>query len=152
MDQTQPIERRRTLALDVGERRIGVAISDELGILATPLKTIKAEPQTQALHDIVALVHEYEVRELVVGLPLTMNGEVGMQAQVVHTFVAHLESLIERPVHLFDERLTSVMAETMMRDTGRKSSRRKRKTGIDEVAASIILQNYLDRNRNLLAL
>lgn len=135
----------RVLALDVGERRIGVAMSDAAGLLAAPLTTLKAEPRARALNQIVALVTEHAVDEIVVGLPLTMSGEVGPQAQVVQSFAADLEAALGRRVQLFDERLTSVVAEQMLRDLGVKPE--KRKARIDEVAASIILQDYLDHIR-----
>jgi putative Holliday junction resolvase len=135
----------RVLALDVGERRIGVAMSDPAGLLAAPLTTLKAEPRVRALSQIVALVTEHAVDVVVIGLPLTMSGEVGPQAQVVQTFANNLEAALGHKVQLFDERLTSVVAEQMLRDLGIKPE--KRKARIDEVAASIILQDYLDHIR-----
>jgi putative Holliday junction resolvase len=137
----------RVLALDVGGRRIGVAMSDDQGILAAPLTTLKAEPRGRAIDQIITLVREHAVDEVVVGLPLTMSGEIGPQAQVVQSFASDLEAALERPVQLFDERLTSVVAEQMMLDLGIKPD--KRKARIDEVAASIILQDYLDHRRSL---
>jgi putative Holliday junction resolvase len=141
-----PAAGRRVLALDVGERRIGVAMSDTEGILAAPLTTLKASPRSQALAQIAALVRHHTVDDVVVGLPLTMSGEIGPQARVVQSFAGELETVLGQPVHLFDERLTSIAAEQMMRDLGVKPSRRKDR--IDEVAASIILQDYLDHTRN----
>jgi putative holliday junction resolvase len=137
---------RRVLALDVGERRIGVAMSDTEGILAAPLTTLKASPRSQALAQIAALVRHHTVDDVVVGLPLTMSGEIGPQARVVQSFAGELETVLGQPVYLFDERLTSIAAEQMMRDLGVKPSRRKDR--IDEIAASIILQDYLDHTRN----
>ncbi len=137
---------RRVMALDVGERRIGVAMSDDRGILAAPLTTLKATPRTRALEHIVGLVRQHAVDEIVVGLPLTMNGEIGPQAQTIQIFATDLELALGHGVHLFDERLTSVVAEQVMRDLGIKPSKRKER--IDEIAASIILQDYLDHMRN----
>ncbi|MCG8351586.1 MAG: Holliday junction resolvase RuvX [Chloroflexales bacterium] len=144
---------RRVLALDVGERRIGVAMSDDRGLLATPLTTVKAEPQARALAQIAALVQEHQVDELVLGLPLTLRGEIGPQAQVVQSFAAELEKVLRRagkgtvpPLRFFDERLTSSAAEQMLRDLGIKPEKRKER--LHEVAASIILQDYLDHTRN----
>lgn len=134
------------MALDVGERRIGVAMSDDRGILAAPLTTLKATPRTHALACIVGLVRQYAVDEIVVGLPLTMNGDIGPQAKTIQVFATDLETMLGRGVHLFDERLTSVVAEQVMRDLGIKPSKRKQR--IDEIAASIILQDYLDHMRN----
>jgi putative Holliday junction resolvase len=136
----------RVLALDLGERRIGVAMSDAAGTLAMPLTTLKAAPRQQALAQIVALVQEHTVDEVVVGLPLTMSGEVGFQAQIVRAFAAELEQRLEQPVYLFDERLTTVVADQMMRELGIKPD--KRKARVDELAASIILQDYLDHRRS----
>jgi putative Holliday junction resolvase len=144
-DTVQPLG-VRILALDLGERRIGVAMSDAAGTLAMPLTTLKAAPRQHALAQIVALVHEHTVDEVVVGLPLTMSGEVGAQAQLVRAFAAELEQMLEQPVHLFDERLTTVVADQMMRDLGIKPD--KRKARVDELAASIILQDYLDHRRS----
>jgi putative Holliday junction resolvase len=136
----------RILALDVGGRRIGVAMSDAEGVLAMPHTTLKAEPRARALEQIVALVAEFSVDVVVVGLPLTMSGEIGPQAQVVQAFARELEAALDCPVQTFDERLTSVVAEQMMRDLGIKPNKRKER--IDEIAACIILQDYIDHQRS----
>lgn len=136
----------RVMALDLGTRRIGIALSDPTRILASPLKTIHATPRLRALAQIIALLDEHAVVELVVGLPLTMSGEQGMQAQLVKSFADELQEQMAIPLHLFDERLTSVAAERMMLDLGMRPEQRKAK--IDEVAASIILQDYLDSQRS----
>jgi putative Holliday junction resolvase len=136
---------QRVMGLDVGERRIGVALSDPGCTLATPLTTIRAVPQEQALERIRRLVAEHDVVELVVGLPLTLRGEVGPQATLVQAFAAELERFLTLPVALFDERLTSAAAEQMLRDLGVKPA--KRKEQIDQVAAAIILQDFLDHRR-----
>lgn len=147
----------RVLALDVGQRRIGVAMSDPHGILAAPLTTLKAVPHTRVLHQIIELVQEHAVDKVVIGLPLTMRGDIGPQAQVIQEFATALEQAMKQaqertrqspvPVLLFDERLTSVVAEQMMRDLGIRPEKRKER--IDEVAASIILQDYLDSQTSL---
>lgn len=133
------------MGLDVGERRIGVALSDPGRTLATPLTTIRAVSQEQALERIRRLVAEHDVVELVVGLPLTLRGEVGPQATLVQAFAAELERFLTLPVALFDERLTSAAAEQMLCDLGVKPA--KRKEQIDQVAAAIILQDFLDHRR-----
>ena len=135
----------RIMALDVGGRRIGVALSDSTRVLASPLTTLRAEPRARALAEIAALVARHEVAEVVVGLPLTLNGEIGPQAQLIQAFAEELRHALPAPIHLFDERLTSVAAERMMQDLGIKPERRKAR--IDEVAASIILQDFLDARR-----
>jgi putative Holliday junction resolvase len=136
---------RRVLALDVGGKRIGVALSDPGGSFAMPLTTLQAAPHARALARIVELVAEYVIDEVVVGLPLTLSGEVGPQARVVQAFAEELEQALGCPVLLFDERLTTAVAEQMMRDMGLKPE--KRKARIDEIAATIILQDYLDHQR-----
>ncbi len=143
--QLQP-QSRRVLALDFGGRRIGVALSDADGLFAMPLTTLQAEPRARALSRIEALVQEHAVNEIVVGLPLTLSGEMGPQAQLVKQFADTLAAALEREIQLFDERLTSVVAEQTMRDMGIKPARRKAR--IDEIAATIILQDYLDHQRN----
>lgn len=134
------------LALDVGERRIGVAISDANARIAAPLTTINAHPPERAIAQIVQLVQERGVSRVVVGLPLTMRGERGPQAEVVQHFADTLSSALSCPVEMFDERLTSVAAEQMLRNLGLKPA--KIKAQIDQVAASIILQDYLDARRS----
>ena len=136
----------RIMALDVGGRRIGVALSDTTRVLASPLMTLRAEPRDRAIAQIAALVAQHEVAEVVVGLPLTLSGEVGPQAQTVQMFADELRRAVDVPLHMFDERLTSVAAERMMIDMGIKPERRKAR--IDEVAASIILQDFLETRRN----
>jgi putative Holliday junction resolvase len=136
----------RVMALDVGERRIGVAISDPTRLLATPHSTLHAQPRTVALARIAQLVRENEVAEIVVGLPLTLSGEVGPQAKLVLAFVDDLRGTLDLPLHTFDERLTSVEAERVMSELGLKPEQRKAR--IDQVAASLILQDFLDHQRN----
>jgi putative Holliday junction resolvase len=134
------------MALDVGGRRIGVAMSDPTRTLSSPLTTLRAEPREQALQRIAQLIRENEVVELVVGLPLTLSGEIGPQAKVVQEFIAALSAVVALPIKTFDERLTSVEAERIMVELGLKPEQRKAR--IDEVAASIILQDFLDSTRD----
>ncbi len=135
----------RVMALDVGERRIGVALSDPTRMLASPLTTIRAVPRSTALKRILTLIRDYQVTALVVGLPLTMNGDIGPQATLVQQFVDELRPLIAIPITFVDERLTTVAAERMMIDLKIKPEQRRAR--IDEVAASIILQDFLDSQR-----
>jgi putative Holliday junction resolvase len=141
----QPPSERRVLALDLGERRIGVALSDVYGSLATPLMTISAKPRPEAIREIAKLVADYQVAELVIGLPLTLRGEIGPQAQSVKSFAGEIAKALSIPVYFFDERLSSAAADHMMRELGIKLE--KRKQHIDQIAASIILQDYLDSTR-----
>ena len=140
------LEPGRVLALDVGERRIGVALSDPTRVLASPFTTLRAQPRARVLGEIAALVQRNEVAEVVVGLPLTLSGEIGPQALIIQAFAAELQQALAVPVHLLDERLTSVAAERMMIDLGLRPEQRKAR--IDEVAASIILQDFLDARRD----
>ncbi len=135
----------RVMALDVGERRIGVALSDPTRTLAAPLTTIRAEPRTTALNRIATLIREHEVTALVVGLPLTMSGDIGPQATLVQQFADELRQIIEVPLYFVDERLTTAAAERMMIELNLKPEQRKAR--VDEVAASIILQDFLDAQR-----
>jgi putative holliday junction resolvase len=139
------IELGRVMALDVGGRRIGVALSDTTRVLASPLTTLRAEPRERVLNEIAALVQRHEVVEVVVGLPLSLSGAIGPQAHLVQLFAERLKAVLTTPIHLFDERLTTVAAERMMLDLGMKPEQRKAR--IDEVAASIILQDFLDSKR-----
>ncbi len=133
------------MALDVGERRIGVAVSDETGVIATPLATVLRGAGD--LDEIRRLVGEWEVDRLVVGLPTGMSGREGPQAAVVRayaaTLVAHLGP--EPPVDFWDERLTTAIADRALIAVGTR--RAKRRERIDAVAAAVILQSYLDAGR-----
>lgn len=128
----------RTLGLDVGSKRTGVAISDELRITAQPLETIDAGD----LERLAGIVSEYDVGELVVGLPLNMDGSQGPKAKEVIGAVEALKKRFSIPVKMWDERLTTIAVE---RELIRADvSRKKRKRSIDKLAAQLILQSYLD--------
>ena len=135
----------RVLGLDFGERRIGVALSDPLGISAQRLTVLERTNLRADLNAVRELVTRHGVEALVVGLPLTMKGERGVQAEKASTFARQLQERVAVPVHLVDERLTTVEGERALRATN--TSRRKRKATIDQVAAQLILQQYLDRQR-----
>ncbi len=141
---------RRILGLDLGERRIGVAISDPEGRLAVPLRSIERQRGGDALQAIEAIIAADEVGEVVVGLPLSLTGEAGAQAEASRAFAAGLESRTGLPVRLYDERLST--REASQRAAGPRSRRRRerRRTpagDIDAMAAAIILQAYLDWRR-----
>lgn len=147
-------QRGRALALDLGTRRIGVAISDDRRTFAVPLATIQAIPRTRALDTIVALVHERDIADLVIGLPLTLRGEIGPQAKVVQEFTHELEQLLNRSpqspsLHFFDERFTSAAANQLMRELGLSPEKRREK--VDEIAATLILQDFLDAKNQALS-
>jgi putative Holliday junction resolvase len=129
------------LALDLGRARIGAAISDELQLLAHPLETIPANEQ--ALSRIAEIVRDKKVDHVVAGLPRQMNGQMGTAANEVLRFVEKLRAILPCPVVTWDERLTTVAAQRTLRDAGK--STRETRGYIDQVAAQMILQSYLDR-------
>jgi putative holliday junction resolvase len=133
----------RIIALDVGERRIGVAACDPSGIVVRPVGVVQAEPRERALAEIQRIVHDEEAVSIVVGLPLTLRGEQGPQAQRVLEFVESLKGVLPIPLLLRDERYTSVEAQRIIDERGGK--RKKRRRGeVDEIAATLILQDYLN--------
>ena len=133
-------EQGRILALDFGRARIGVAISDELQLLAHPLETIPANER--ATSRMVELVRERNVEHVVVGIPKRMNGQIGTAATEALEFVEKLRAVLPCPVVTWDERLTTVTAHRALRDAGKKT--RHTRGYVDQVAAQIILQSYLD--------
>ncbi|WAH38508.1 Holliday junction resolvase RuvX [Alicyclobacillus dauci] len=132
----------RTLAIDYGERRVGLALSDPTGFLASSLKVILRESDKQVAMDIAKVVEEHEVEQIVLGYPITLQGEVGKKAQHVESFSRLLGQHVSVPITLFDERLTTVSAQRVLIEAD--MSRKKRKTVVDAVAATILLQTYLD--------
>jgi putative Holliday junction resolvase len=128
------------LALDFGRARIGVAISDELQLLAHPLETILANER--ATSRVVELVRQRNVEHVVTGLPKRMNGQIGTAATEALEFVEKLRAVLPCPVVTWDERLTTVAAHRALRDAGKKT--RHTRGYIDQVAAQMILQSYLD--------
>ena len=129
------------LALDLGRARIGAAISDELRLLAHPLETIPANEQAPSR--IAEIVRDKKVDHVVAGLPRQMNGQMGTAATEVLRFVEKLRAILPCPVVTWDERLTTVAAQRTLRDAGK--STRETRGYIDQVAAQMILQSYLDR-------
>ena len=136
--------RGRRLGVDVGDVRIGVAVSDPDGILATPVETVVAGPG--AIGRLAELAREYEILECVVGLPTGLSGREGPAAIKVRSFCDALSAAIDPvPVRLFDERMSTITADSMLRHTGR--SARGKRTVIDQAAATVILQTALDSDR-----
>lgn len=133
----------RILALDVGDRRIGVALSDPLGMLASPLTTIeRATPDTAAAIDaVLALADEHAAAEILIGIPYLMSGRIGAQARVTLDFAEALANRAHIPITHIDERLSSVQAERLLAQSG-AYTRDKGRT--DAAAAAVILQAYLD--------
>ncbi|HEV8617917.1 MAG TPA: Holliday junction resolvase RuvX [Candidatus Udaeobacter sp.] len=133
------------LALDLGRARIGVAVSDELQLLAHPLETIPADGQ--ATPRLAQIIREKKVDHVVVGIPRQMNGQIGAAATEALRFVEKLRTILPCPVVTWDERLTTVAAHRALRDAGKKT--RDTRAYVDQVAAQMILQGYLDRQRAL---
>ena len=131
----------RVLGLDVGDRRVGLALSDPTGLLASPFGFVERGPSDLA--DIVRIAEENEVAEIVVGLPLSMSGDSGAQAGKVRGFIRELGSHTDLPIKAVDERLSTVQAQGMLRQSGRRRKNRER-GAIDAAAAAVILQAYLD--------
>ncbi len=135
----------RLIGLDVGEARIGVAVSDPTGTLASARTVLARRPEDAALRAVQRLVEEEEAAAIIVGLPRSLSGELHGQAALVQAFAELLGKHIAVPIHFWDERLSTVAAEREMRASGAK--RDKRRAMIDAVAAAIILQSYLDASR-----
>ena len=137
----------RTMGLDIGSHTIGVAVSDELGITAQGLKTIKRKSMGEDLMEIAAIIHQYGINKIVVGLPKNMNGTLGKQAEIVLQWINTLTEKIQVPIVTWDERLSTVAASKVLLEAD--LSRRKRKKVIDKLAAVLILQGFLDQSRSL---
>lgn len=133
------------LGLDVGKKRIGVAGCDGTGLIATGLTTIERTSFQNDLEQLQQLVAARQVQVLVIGLPYTMNGELGFQARQVQKFADRISKALQLPIEYVDERLTSVQAEELLQAERRAPSRHK--ALIDRKAAAIILQRWLDERR-----
>lgn len=132
------------MGLDVGTKTVGVAISDELGWTAQGLTTLKINEDEKefGFEDIGKLIKEYQVENIVVGLPKNMNGTIGPRGEACQFYASELERLYGLPTILWDERLTTMAAERVLLEAD--VSRKKRKKVIDKMAATLILQGYLD--------
>ncbi|HKD44643.1 MAG TPA: Holliday junction resolvase RuvX [Candidatus Angelobacter sp.] len=132
----------RILAIDYGSRRMGLAVSDPLGITAQGLATLERKNKRSDFARLERTLRQYEVREIVVGYPLRMSGEAGTQSEKVAEFAKALRQEFELPVHLWDERLTSAEANRVLREAD--ISVRKRAAAVDRMAAVLILQSFLE--------
>lgn len=133
----------RLLALDYGTARIGVAVSDELGLLAHPRPIVPAEPAERAFRRIAALVAEEQIGLVLLGLPQNMDGSEGRSAQRVRKFAALLGARLRCPIEFVDERRSTVLASLLLRETGHSAARQK--PLIDSASAAVLLQAYLDQ-------
>jgi putative Holliday junction resolvase len=134
--------RRRILGLDVGSRRIGMAVSDPLGITAQGIETLQRKNKRTDLAALQRVIEEYGVVEIVVGLPLRMSGAEGIQSEKMQVFAQDLRKWSGLPVHLWDERLTSAEANRLLRETD--LSIEKRGKAVDRMAAILILQGWME--------
>jgi putative holliday junction resolvase len=132
----------RVLGLDVGSRRIGIAVSDPLGITAQGLETLQRRNKRTDLQSLAEVIHKFAVAEIVVGYPLRMSGTEGAGTGKMQTFAEDLRRHFHLPVHLWDERLTSAQANRLLRETN--MSIKRRGEVVDQMAAVLILQNWLD--------
>ncbi|MFQ5480707.1 MAG: Holliday junction resolvase RuvX [Thermodesulfobacteriota bacterium] len=136
----------RVLGLDIGKKRTGVAVSDELGLVATPLKTIKSGGRSNIINAVKVIIEEYSVDEIVVGMPLNLNGSAGPKAEETAAFARALEKTTGIKVFSWDERLSTVAVTRVLIEAD--LSRARRKEVVDKSAAAYILQGYLDRRRS----
>ena len=132
----------RVLAIDHGTKRMGIAVSDPSGMIALPLEFIPAEPSNAFLARLKTLIHEKEVELILVGMPRNMDGSYGPAAAKVQEFLALLKETIAIPIKTWDERLTSTQANRMLLQTDMRRKERKQK--VDQAAAAILLQSFLD--------
>ena len=132
----------RSLGLDIGDKRIGVALSDPQGILGSPLTIINCRNEAVDIEAITNIISQHQVAQIIVGLPRSMDGSLGKQAEKVRAFTQQLCNHTDVPVEFRDERLTTVLARRLMQTTKSKKSRRKARD--DAIAAALILQGYLD--------
>ncbi|MCA9796596.1 MAG: Holliday junction resolvase RuvX [Candidatus Eremiobacteraeota bacterium] len=136
----------RILAIDPGKKRVGVAISDPTGTLATPLVTLEGRDQAKLLDQLEGLVGEHSVERVLVGHPKNMDGTIGPAAKAAQRLARALEERLRVPVELVDERLSSSQARVAMREAG--TSPKKARQKVDQMAAVVVLQAYLERNRS----
>jgi putative Holliday junction resolvase len=132
------------IGLDVGDKHIGVAMA--IGTIAVPVAVIGRTQEEQDLERIAALTQDYETELIVIGLPRSMDGSIGAQAELVLDFAKSLSNYTDIPIDMCDERLTTVTADRLLQESGAK--RKQRKANIDAMAAAVILQAYIDgKNR-----
>ena len=136
----------RIMGLDIGSHTIGVAVSDELGITAQGLKTIRRKSKEDDIREIIKIIDQFKVGEIVVGLPKNMDGTLGKQAELVFKWISSIKEKIDLPVATWDERFSTIEASRVLLEAD--LSRKKRKKAIDKLAAVLILQGYINRGRN----
>jgi putative Holliday junction resolvase len=141
-DETNREQPRRLLGLDVGNRRIGMAVSDLLGVTAQGIETLERRNKRTDLQQMARIIRNYNISEIVVGLPLRLSGKESAQTGKVTAFAETLRERFHLPIHLWDERLTSVEANRLMREAD--LSIEQRAANVDRMAATLILQSFMD--------
>jgi putative Holliday junction resolvase len=136
----------RIMGLDIGSHTIGVAITDELRITAQGLKTIRRKSKKEDFEEIIRIIDQFKIGKIVVGLPKNMNGTLGKQAEMVLQWIKAISEKVDLPIVTWDERFSTVEASRVLLEAD--LSRKKRKKTIDKLAAVIILQGYIERDRN----
>jgi len=144
--ETEHSSKSRILALDFGSKNIGLAVTDELGLTAQGLPTLRRTNKRNDFDHLRRTIKQYSVGELVMGLPLRLSGNTGIQSDKVEVFAQELRKRFKLPVHLFDERLTSVEANRVLRES--EMSVRRRAEVVDQLAAVLILQAFLEARRS----
>ncbi len=138
----------RVLGLDLGEKRIGLAISDEAGRIAFPAGFLERKGRRRDFAALRTIVRERDIGSAVVGWPLHMSGRRGSEAEAAERFAEEFSKVLKIPVELLDERWTSVAAERAMQETGRRVKQRKGRGEVDAIAATLLLSTYLERRRH----
>jgi putative Holliday junction resolvase len=144
-DSYQPLPRGRILALDVGKKRIGLAVSDELGITAQGIETLQRTRIREDLQRLREIASQWNVQTLLIGRPLHMSGAQSRQSDYTEEFADRLQSHLQLPVVYWDERLTSAEAERMLRESG--ATLEQKKGAVDRLAAVLLLESYLGFQR-----
>lgn len=134
----------RILGIDYGNKRVGIAVSDAMGLTAQPLSTIEMHGHRELLEELNKYIEKYDVKKIIVGMPYNMDGTMGKRAEITQAFINFLKNNLDIPVEIQDERLTSSQAENILLEAD--VSREGRKKVIDKLAASLILQSYLNAN------
>lgn len=133
----------RYLGIDYGQKRVGLAMSDQQGIISQVFRTIEKKSEKDLILQLLAIIKEYNIAEIIIGLPKNMNNTLGEKAKEILAFVELMREYIVNPIHLWDERLTTREAERMLIEAD--ISRSKRKKVVDSIASQLILQGFLDR-------
>ena len=138
----------RYLGIDLGSKTVGLSMSDPTGTIASTLKTIffKNEDYESTIDEIKQIVEEYDIKKIIIGLPKNMNNTLGERALITTEYKNMLEEELDIPIIMFDERLTSVISNSILIEAD--MSRKKRKKKVDSIAAQIILQDYLNKEKN----